>query len=52
MGQKSKRNETLWCAAEYKDKIIEMLESIENIETLMKIYRFIETHLKIQNGEI
>ena len=52
MGQKSKRNETLWCAAEYKDKIIEMLESIESIERLIKIYTVVETHLKIQNGEI
>lgn len=52
MRQKSKRNETLWCAAEYKDKIIEMLESIESIERLIKIYTVVETHLKIQNGEI
>ena len=52
MGQESKSNETLRCAAEYKDKIIEMLESIESIERLIKIYTVVETHLKLQNGEI
>ena len=37
---------------DYKKKIIEALEKIEGAETLMKIYRFVETHLKLQNGEI
>ena len=37
---------------EYKKKIVEMLEKIESIERLMKIYRVVETHLKLQNGEI
>ena len=37
---------------EYKKKIVEILEKIEGIERLMKIYRVVETHLKLQNGEI
>ena len=37
---------------EYRKKIIEMLEKIEGIERLMKIYRVVETHLKLQNWEI
>lgn len=37
---------------EYKKKIVEMLEEIESTETLMRICTVVETHLKIQNGEI
>lgn len=37
---------------EYRKKIVEMLEEIESIERLMKICRVVETHLKLQNGEI
>ena len=52
MGQESKSNEILLCAYDYKSKIIEMLESIESIERLIKIYTVVKTHLKLQNGEI
>lgn len=37
---------------EYIKKIVEMLESIESIERLIKIYTVVKTHLKLQNGEI
>ena len=37
---------------EYKKKIVEMLEEIESIERLVKIYTVIKTHLKLQKGEI
>lgn len=31
----------------YKQKIIEMVEEIENTIVLMKIYTFVKTHLEI-----
>lgn len=37
---------------EHKKKIIETLEKIKGVERLMKIYTVVETHLKLQNGEI
>ena len=37
---------------EHKKKIIETLEKIEGAERLTKIYTVVETHLKLQNGEI
>ena len=37
---------------EHKKKIIETLEKIDGVERLTKIYTVVETHLKLQNGEI
>lgn len=52
MSEKSKCNEILRCANEYREEIIEMLENIESIERLIKIHTVVTTHLKIQKGEI
>lgn len=52
MGEKSKHNEALRCAKEYREEIIEMLENIESVERLIKIHTVIKTHLKLQKGEI
>ena len=44
--------ERISAADEHKKKIIETLEKIKGVERLMKIYTVVETHLKLQNGEI
>lgn len=52
MSEKSKCNEILRCAKEYREEIIEMLENIKSIERLIKIRAVVETHLKLQKEEI
>lgn len=36
----------------YREKIVEMLKEINNIETLAKIFAVVKTHYKILRGEI
>ena len=36
----------------YRERIISVIKEINNTETLIKIYKVVETYLKIQKGEI
>lgn len=36
----------------YKEKIIEIVNEINNINLLIKVYTFVNTHLKLLKGEI
>lgn len=36
----------------YREKIIEMVNEIDNIDILAKIFTYVKTHLKILKGEI